>query len=169
MHHLSKPDLHTKGDPTKNQIFLNTVTNMEKLAEKKGYKETGSAQLMPSDFRLLRAHLLSKRSIICLQMWVIIIVATKEALRHDEFHEIKLEHFLATLFEIPEAQERINALAFKVLGKADPTWVNLKIWADDVYPELCPVRPLLVYMYLIRIKGGYLFPTAAELANPPAD
>jgi hypothetical protein len=38
-----------------------------------------------------------------------------------------------------------------------------------VYPEFCPVGPLLVYAHLIGIKGGYLFPSAAELKNPPAD
>jgi len=90
-------------------------------------------------------------------MWAIIMLATKQGLRHDEFHEIEMKHFLPRLFEVPESEDRIIALAMKVFGKSDESWVNMKIHADDVYPDLCPVRPLLIYMHLIGIKGGISF------------
>jgi hypothetical protein len=168
-HHKGLPALTRCGDPTRNQVFLNEVINQEKKGKDEGYKEKGCMQLLPSDFRLLRARLLSTRNIADLQMWVIIILAGKLALRHDEFHRLKAEHFLPELFEISETDDRVNALGIKVKGKSDKNWVKLKLHADHVYPELCPVRALLIYMHLAGIKGGSLFPSLEELKNPPGD
>ena len=142
---------------------------MDKLAAKAGYKEKGSSQLLPSDLRLLRSRLLSTCSMVDLQMWVVIIVATKLGLRHDEYHELHSDHFLPGFFEIPDSDDRIDALAVKVFGKSDASWISLKLHADHIYPELCPVRALLVYMHLSGMKGGYLFPTIAEIKDPPED
>ena len=46
-----------------------------------------------------------------LRDWVIYILATKQVLRHDEFHDIHDHHFLPKLFEITD--DRIDALAFQ--------------------------------------------------------
>jgi hypothetical protein len=164
-HHKGNPHLYRHGSPTANIIFTNTVKEMELRATAAGYKEKGSSQLLPSDFRLLRSRLLSTSNILDLQMWVIIICATKLGLRHDEFHELSSDRFLPEYFEISES--RIDALAVKVYGKCDTDWVMLKLHADHVYPDLCPVRPLLIYMHLLGIKGGFLFPTADEIKTPP--
>jgi hypothetical protein len=166
-HHLGHPRLYRCGDPTRHIEFTNTMMEMDNLAKAAGYKEKGSSQLLPSDLRLLRSYLLSTQDILDLQMWVINIVATKVGMRHDEFHGLNAEHFLPQYFEITD--DRIDALAITVNGKADNEWVPLKLHADHVYPDLCPVRPLLVYIHLLGIKGGYLFPTASEVKNPPTD
>jgi hypothetical protein len=134
-----------------------------KLADDEGYEENGSSQLLPSDLRLLRTHLLSSQSIIALQTWVIIIVSVKQALRHDDAYDMDLEHFVPALFEVQE--NGISALGIEVYGKADKKWIKQKLFADDEYPDLCPVRPLLIYMHLIGIKGGNLFPSANEILN----
>jgi hypothetical protein len=42
-------------------------------------------------------------------------------------------------------------------------------YADHEYPELCPILPLLVYLYAIKWKGGYIFPRPQQLHNPPSD
>ena len=168
-HHLGSPRLYRHGNPTQNIVFTNTVKEMQNLASAAGYKAKGSSQLLPSDFRLLRSHLLSTRNPVDLQMWVIAIVATKLGLRHDEFHKMTSMEFLPEYFEIPASDERIDALAVKVFGKSDSNWVPLKLHADHVYPDLCPVRPLLVYMHLLGMKGGFIFPSAEEIKNPPYD
>lgn len=168
-HHLGFPRLYRRGNPTHNIIFTNTVKEMQNLAAAAGYTAKGSSQLLPCDFRLLRSHLLSTHNPVDLQMWVIAIVATKLGLRHDEFHQIASMHFLPEYFEIPASDERIDALALKVYGKSDSNWVRLKLHADHVYPDLCPVRPLLVYMQLLGLKGGFLFPSEHEIKNPPHD
>jgi hypothetical protein len=95
------------------------------------------------------------------------IIAIRLFLRHDESHCIRFEHFLAEFFV--NTNNRVESLALQVKGKCDEIWRKLKLYADHVYPELCPVRPLLVYTHLIGIKGGFLFPKASELAKPPAD
>ena len=129
------------------------------------YQEKGSSQLLISDLRLLRSNLLSTNNIIGLQTWVIILIAVMLFLRYDEYHGIQMEDFLVDIFEITERS--IDALVLKVFGKSDKTWVNLKLWADHKYPDLCPVRHLLVYLYLTGIKSGCLFPCAKELLGPP--
>lgn len=161
--HSGDPRLIRKGNPAEHQTFLNMKTSMMKVAADEGYEENGSSQLLPSDLRLLRTHLLSSGSIIALQTWVIIIVSVKQALRHDDAYDMNLEHFLPALFEVQ--QTGIAALGVEVNGKADQKWIKQKLFADDEYPDLCPVRPLLVYMHLIGIKGGYLFPSANEILN----
>ncbi len=54
-------------------------------------------------------------------------------------------------------------------GKKDDIFYTFRVCADDEHPDLCPVRALAVYSYLIGIKGGYLFPSETELHNPPAN
>jgi hypothetical protein len=163
--HNDVPHLYRKGDPTSHSIFLNCKEQLRK--DDIAYEENGSCQLLPSDLRLLRARLLSSKNIVDLQTWVIIINACLLFLRHDEFHEIEMKHFKEDLFQILEDQ--VNSLALEVFGKSDRRWLKRRLVADHLYTELCPVRPLLVYKHLIGIKGGYLFPSAAELQNPPAD
>jgi hypothetical protein len=164
-HHNDRPRLYRKGDPTANVLFTNCVERLRKADI--AYEERGSTQLLPCDLRLLCQHLLSTQSIVDLQTWVIIIVATILFLRHDEFHDIEMKHFKDELFQI--LPDRINSLALSVYGKSDKRWLIRRLVADHEYPELSPVSPLLVYTHLIGIKGGYLFPTAAELQDPPAD
>jgi len=161
--HPGSPCTRCKDNPTRYVIFINSLSSLND----KSHKETGSSQLLPSDERLLRNHLLSSRTLVSLQTWVIMIIAIRLFLRHDESHCIRFEHFLAEFFV--NTNNRVESLALQVKGKCDEIWRKLKLYADHVYPELCPVRPLLVYTHLIGIKGGFLFPKASELAKPPAD
>ena len=165
--HTAKPQLYRLGNPTRHSVFTNTVKNMVRLAESAGYEEKGCSQLLPYDLRMLRANLLSTNSIIDLQMFVIAICATKLAYRHDEFHKLSSDLFLPEYFEIDD--NRIDALAIKVKGKCDKTWIPFKLHADHMHTDLCPLRPLLVYMHILGIKGGFLFPTEEEIKNPPQD
>jgi hypothetical protein len=118
--HHDRARLYRSGDPTSNIIFSNCMEQlrMDDIA----YEEKGSAQLRPSDLRLLCDHLLSTKSIVGLQTWVIIIVATILFLRHDEFHEIEMEHFKSDLFQV--LPDRVNSLALAVFGKSDKRWLT---------------------------------------------
>ena len=163
--HSGEPQIHRSGDPTNHETFENTMTQLKK--DDHDYEECGSSQLLPSDLRLLRARLLSSNCIIGLQTYVIILVAIWIFLRHDEFHDIEMDQFQMDMHEVFE--DKVEALVLKVFGKADKTWVTLKLWFNHEYPELCPVRHLLVYLYLTGIKSGYLFPSEKELLHPPAN
>jgi hypothetical protein len=142
---------------------------MVKDAKLEGYKEQGSMQLLPVDLRSLRTHLLSVPCLPNLRTWCTIIFATMLFLRYDEFHEVKGEHFLPELFSIPGLMQTIEHLAVHVFGKVDKQWIPLRLYADNEFPDLCPVRVLLIFLYLIDWKGGYIFPSDKELHNPPAD
>ena len=48
-------------------------------------------------------------------------------------------------------------------------WRYRYLWSNDQCPDIDPIRILLAYLYVIGWKGGNLFPSFAELANPPAD
>ena len=161
-HHSGKPRLYSRqGDPSRNINFVNTVKNMGKLANEVGYEEKGCSQFMPKDLRSLRNRLvLCSSSLLDLQMYVIVICSTKLGYRHDEFHKCHSNHFENKNFEITD--HRIDALSVKVFGKSDNSWISLKLHSDHEYTDLCPVRPLLVYMHLLGIKGGFLFPSEAE-------
>ena len=67
------------------------------------------------------------------------------------------------------ADDRIDALAFTVCDTSDNRWCDLKLHADHETADLCPVRALLIYLYLVGWKDGYIFPTSEELQNPPMD
>ena len=43
------------------------------------------------------------------------------------------------------------------------------LWTDDECPEFCLVCLLLVYIYVSKIKGGFLFPSEVELNTLPND
>ena len=108
--------------------------------KKDDYKEQGSSQLLPFDLRLLANRLLSASCIIALQTWVIILLAVKLFLRHDEFHDIDMSQFVAGMVEIKE--HRVDVLVLEVFGKADKTWVTLKIYADHDYLPRAPPSDL---------------------------
>jgi hypothetical protein len=78
-----------------------------------------------------------------------------------------VKDFVPSLFSI--LPHKINCLALKVQGKKDPHPITMLLYADDQYPDLCPVRALMVYCFLIGIKNGYLFPSAEELVSKPLD
>lgn len=52
----------------------------------------------------------------------------------------------------------VRGIAVTFQGKTDKVPVTLILWADDSNPEFCPVRHLLVYIYLLGAKDGFLFP-----------
>ena len=88
-------------------------------------------------------------------------------LRHDEFHDLEMSSFQVDYFEIKDGI--VDSIVLKVYGKSDKTWVHLRLWSDHENPVFCPIRHLLIYLHVTGIKKGYLFPSAKELNNPPAN
>ena len=164
-HHPGRPNLLRAGNPTKSVIYRSTRT----ACQDNGYKEKGSCQFLPSDLRKMQRYLLSGFKLLNIQMWTIILFATLLFLRHDEFNNVEGGHFLSELFFIPMDLLRVDELVVKVWGKCDTGWVFLKLIADYEYPDLCIVRLLLVYLYLLKWKGGTIFPSEEEINNPPPD
>ena len=158
-HSGSYPRVARCGNPTRNQIFDNTIKQTKK--DGAGYIEKGDSQLLPSDLRALRTHLLSTTDLIGLQTWTIVLLGCKLFLRPDEVLSLSVDSVPKKLVVVVDGH--VHSITFTVMGKADKKPVNLVAWADDDYPDMCPVRTLLVYLHAAGIKKGWLFPKAAEL------
>ncbi len=61
----------------------------------------------------------------------------------------------------------IRALCLKMCCKTNAAWTTLMLWTYDEHPDFCPVWLLLIYLHASGIKSGVLFPTEAELHQPP--
>ena len=77
-------------------------------------------------------------------------------LRGDEVVKIKIEDFNPEI-SIVDENGIVISLAVTVFGKSDRNPVTLVMWANDEIPAFCPVKHLLVYLFLSKIKKGYLF------------
>lgn len=164
--HSCRPRLVRAGNPTKNESFKNAKTTIER--DRSAYEENGTTPLIPTEVRDIRNYLISSNTIAGLQMYVILIVAIKLFLRFDEFSTLDIVDSFITELHVVSATA-IAALCVQVQGKCDRKPVQLLLWADDEMPEFCPIRHLLIYVFLIGAKKGVLFPQDQELNNKPPD
>ena len=108
--------------------------------------------------RELRNRLLSGKSIASLGTYTTILIGIRLFLRADEFLGIRMDHFFPDAFMRDPITGDVIALNMKIFGKTDKKWQYRWLWANEKYPDICPVRHLLVYLYLTGIKKDYLFP-----------
>jgi hypothetical protein len=86
-----------------------------------------------------------------------ILLGIKQFLRSDELLDVEVHDFVRDL-QIIKKEKGVEALVMKICGKSDDIPKDLIIWADEEYPEFCPIRHLLLYVKLSGLKSGYLFP-----------
>ena len=98
-----------------------------------------------------------------LMLWVIIIVATYLALRVDEVLNMKYEHFIQKYFVVHDTH--VDFLLTSVMGKTDDKWVKLNVSDDFECPDFSPVRMILLWVRIAKIKTGFLFPSLSEPYN----
>ena len=80
---------------------------------------------------------------------------------------IDKEDFVIDGFKIRQ-DGRIDAVCLRILGKTDSEWHYYRLWSDHECPDMCPVRHLLLYIYLLGWKGGKLFPGSSFLTSKKA-
>jgi integrase len=156
-------DLHTDGarvrsrgctmnDP-KVKLYLAYMAN-----HLKDYKKKGNIQLLPSEVRRIRTALLAENSIEGLQYWTMVLMGIKLFLRISELISIKVEDFDPELMMLESTSCYVSALAVRIKGKGgDYNWLSM--YVDDDFPDLCPIRALLLYISLSGITKGYIFPS----------
>ena len=163
-HRGSQQRVVRRGNPTCSTYFkeiVGAVVNVD-------YKERGCNSIRPKDLRLLRTYLPAGNSIFLLGSYVAMLVAVCLFLRSDEILHLKVEHFIPDCFV--RVNNKLRALCLKFKGKTDNGWKYFWLWVDDECPDFCPVRHLLIYVHLAKIKHGYIFPTEKELfKSPPSD
>jgi hypothetical protein len=184
--HPGNPRVRRLGDPTTSVEMIGS--KKQNLSDHADHTPDGAQPLMPSEMVRLRAYWTSRESLEDLQSWVIFLVSCRLLLRSNEAtgHQTdskgKITHISGIQLTDDPDTDSINwicstiqnkvvvRLAFNIKGKSDKGKTQvLTLFPDDVCPLLCPVRHLIVYVYLAKIKKGHLFPTLAELQDPPAD
>lgn len=116
-------------------------------------------QILPSEVQRIRDYLLSTNKMEDYQIYVMMLVAIHLFLRFDEISALRCEHFLSDEFSSITPEGKVNMFVIKIKAKMHrDTWQYLVLWRYDDVPTLCPVRHLLLYLYLRDINEGYVFP-----------
>lgn len=180
--HANQPLLRSRGCVTRNPATESHYMSLMKYIQKV-HVTRGCGQLQPAEVRLIRGYLLARGDCVSLQTWIMFLLGIKLFLRADEVCKLEVRDFIHSFY--PEGKDvlkepkpagvraltkcqivsskAVEALACEVKGKSDQKPVRLALFADNEFPEFCPVRHLLWYMRLFNIHGGYLFPNSTEL------
>jgi hypothetical protein len=153
VNHAGHPQLRELGDPTNSTIYKDEEGAAFRRVE--DHVVRGATQLLPGDVRDLRDHLVGTH-LKQYQIYTMILVGIKLFLRAEELLSLRIEMFDKTL-SVVNADE-VRAVAIWIKGKSDKSKKGLYIFEDERCPEFCPLRHLLVYLSLMGIKSGYLFP-----------
>ena len=184
--HPGNPRVRRLGDPTTSVEM--TGSKKQNQSDHADHSPDGAQPLLPSDLVRLRAYWCSRNSLEELQAWVIFLVSCRLFLRANEatghHTDSKGNIILISGIQLTDNPDTdsinwtctnikdhvVVRLGLNIKGKSDKGKTQtLTLLPDDSCPLLCPVRHLLVYVYLAKIKKGHLFPTLEELDDPPTD
>jgi hypothetical protein len=160
--HAGRACLLRGGEPNKSDEFRYASAAIK--VARSNYEENGACTLLPSHVRGIRRELLKTNELANLQLYTIMIVSIRCFLRFDDFNTLKVESMQEGLHVV--TSEGIKALCVLVQGKCDPRPVYLYLWCDEENPEFCPVRHLLLYLYITGISDGHLFPDLKKPFGP---
>ena len=133
------------GNPRDSNVVNDVYKRCKKNCEH--HQITSCYQLLPEEVQQLRRRLLSTNSLVDLQYYCMLLVSTYIFLRCDEICNMQFCHFTSSLSSI-ESDGKVQNLVFKVKGKKDNEWKHMILWRTDDVPSLCPVRHLLLFVYL---------------------
>jgi hypothetical protein len=157
--HAGRALLLRSGEPNKSKEFACACSAVVKARDL--YEENGSSALIPKEVRDIRRALLIYNDLFNLQLYTILLVSISCFLRFDDFSSILIANVITKLHVVNATV--ISGICLRVKGKSDKHPVYIYLWADDDNPEFCPVRHLLIYLFLTGIKSGLLFP---DLSKP---
>ena len=160
--HLGQYNFRRRGNPRNSSDVKNTYRKCSQLMV--GHQVKSCYQLVPSEVHALRRNLTSTNQLRDLQLYCMILVAIYLFLRHDDIYDLDFLSYIPHLSTV-RRDGSVDYLVFKVHGKSDTEYKYLMLWACHDKPELCPVRHLLVYIYLCNITEGYLFPDLDDSVN----
>lgn len=164
--HPMKPQIWRTGNPKESNYMADLLR--QNTVDGSSYIKGGSTPLTPWELIAIKDYCVSSNKLWELMFWTMTIVATKLFLRHDEITNLKFsdanqENCLNKELTVFNADGSIESLAFFIKGKCDPVRKCLILWADHQVPDLCPVRALVLWTYMSKIKDGYLFPPKEAL------
>lgn len=164
--HKSHPQLLPSGNVSDCQEVKNHFEILKKYIAD-NYENKSTIAYFPSELRDMRKYCIFRNvngeNLKTLQLWTIVICASKLMLRIKEIRVLKVEDFMETHATIKD--NLVENLLFCIRGKCDKTNVHLLMWNDKVCPDLCPVKALLIYVAITGLKSGYLFPEDLRVQN----
>ena len=168
------------GNPLRHMSFQNSRKTFNKNITA---KPSTASQISPDELIKIRAYLLGSGKADDFELFTVILIAIRIMLRFDDVSQMEVDDVVPDLCIINE--KGVQGLCFEFFGKSEqrvdirgqnglrgqPQPIKLTLWSDDTLPELCPVRHLLAYFSLTRIKKGFLFPSVKEMMSgkPPDD
>lgn len=182
-HHESNPRPSRSGNVTLSTLMNDTIAHIKDASN---HKVNGACHLLPGDLRQIRSYCISSNNPHLFCIFVMLLTSIELFLRKMEFTSLHSDNFNTDMF-VFTAENVFDALNIKVKGKKKrkkkkrglatdnattdgaPVWRYLYIWGDDACPDLDLKRHLMAYLYCIKWKGGYLFPSQDEINNPPQD
>ena len=157
-----------QGNVITSPKFRQHIKIMKEYA-KENYCSSSAASFLPSHLRAIRKHLLSQNngSLDELMRWTVIILGVRLFLRVDEVLNLEIDSFIPQYFVIKG--KKVVSLCVKITnGKTDDDAMHFQVYDDPDYPELSPVRPLLLFIAASNRKKGFLFPQKEQMfdVNP---
>lgn len=119
----------------------------------------GCFQLTPDDFLTIIKALLSSGKLSDLKLYCICLISTFLFLRASEVLEIKLDQVMVNTSIVSDLC--IECIGLWIKGKSDKVRQNMFLYARHTHPNFDPVRHLLLYVHLAKIKEdqtSFLFP-----------
>jgi hypothetical protein len=150
--HCGKAKLWSSGNPNNSQQVYNFSVLYTKSMS--AYRPNGDSPLTPDELKLIRTRLLVSNSLWDFELYCIILLSCRMFLHEDEVGHmgyVDINHDITVI----KSNDCVEGIAVVVKGKADPIPVTLMMWFDHEFPEFCPVRHLLAWLYLSGIKEGF--------------
>lgn len=176
MHH-PVPRYARLGNVSSTTLFKDTVSY---LKSKSDHVVKGACHLLPSDVRVLRNWVHANNSVFGMEVFTLLLMSIDLFLRKVEYSSLSGDNFNQELFlmsdkyvaeclNISVKGKKTNRKERK--GKADKSasWRKLWLFGDDECTDVDVKRHLLAFLYAIRWRGGYCFPSKDEIDNPPED
>ena len=150
------------------------------IRDKSHHVVSGACHLLPSHVRQIREYAASSNDIYWMEIYVLLLMSIELFLRKMEYSSLTVDNFNTNMFVMSD-EYVVEAFNLKVKGKKKrkkkkkatndtyPCWRSLYVWGDDQYPDIDLKRHLMAFLYCLEWKGGTLFPTKAEIYNPPSD
>jgi hypothetical protein len=157
--YIGNPVLRRKGNPRESPSLANYLKSLsEETAE---YIIQGSEPLDPWEYFRVRTYFCSTGDPYDLMFCTMVLVGCSLYLREDELSQITIDDIDLKLASITD--NIIDSIGIWVQGKRDVGRVLLMLWANHSNPEICPVRHLLLWLHVSRIRKVFIFPPQDSL------
>lgn len=152
--HAGEFRFYRRGNPRYCKYVKSAMAKARELTS--GHESRRCPQLLPVDIERLRKILFTTNKLSDYQLYVMLLLGIHLFLRFDELANFKIDQYLPQYSIVMNG--KVEKILFTVQGKCDKNPVILQLKRNDEFMHLCPVRHLLFYVHITKLRKGYLFP-----------